>query len=95
MSRMYKPLPEDEDDTFLRRFATPWEDIFARGLPSMRWYCPNRYFRSPNVVPLESYRQPGEWMRIIDAMRQREREREAATAKRLLSKSSRDTKPAA
>jgi hypothetical protein len=92
---MHKPPIEDEDDKFLRQFATPWEDIFARGLPSMRWYCPNRYFRSPNIVPLETYRPPGEWMHIIDAMGQREREREAATAKRLLSKSSRDTKPAA
>jgi hypothetical protein len=92
---MHKPPLEDDDDRFLRRFATPWEDIFARGLPSMRWYCPNRYFRSSNIIPLESYRPPGEWMRIIDTMRQREREREAATIKRLLSKSSRDTKPAA
>ena len=74
---MHKPPPEDEDDRFLRRFATPWEDIFARGLTSMRWYIPNRYFRSPNIIPLENFRPSGE-LRIVDTMRQREREREAA-----------------
>jgi hypothetical protein len=55
--------PSDEE--FLRRFTLAEED--RRGLPNPpMWNGSRRWFRSPNVIDLWSYRSLAEKNRIID-----------------------------
>jgi hypothetical protein len=42
----------DEDEAFLRTLVLPEEDV----IPRRPWTRGFRWFRSPNVVPLERYR---------------------------------------
>jgi hypothetical protein len=46
----------DEDaDTFWRKLVLPQEERMRLGIP---WYGGYRWFKSPNVVPIEKYRKP-------------------------------------
>ena len=42
----------DEDEAFLRTLVLPEEDVIGR----RTWTRGFRWFRSPNIVPLERYR---------------------------------------
>jgi hypothetical protein len=44
---------EEEDEAFLRRLIRPEEDRRRTTVP---WFGGYRWFRSPNVVPLEQWR---------------------------------------
>ena len=46
----------DEDDAFLQQLILSEEDRQRRH-PTTRWTGGYRWFRSPNVVPLEKYRE--------------------------------------
>jgi hypothetical protein len=49
--------PEEEDDeAFLRSLVLPEEDRLRR-YPTMKWSGGYRWFRSPNVIPIEKYRR--------------------------------------
>jgi hypothetical protein len=47
-------LDEDEDDSLLRRLVLPEEDRMC--LVSTPWRGGYRWFRSPNVIPIERWR---------------------------------------
>jgi hypothetical protein len=57
---------EDEADlALLHQYMRPEEELLAyRRLAP--WRGEHRWFRSPNVVPLERYRADEEWARICD-----------------------------
>jgi hypothetical protein len=42
-------------DTFWRKLVLPQEERMRLGIP---WYGGYRWFKSPNVVPIEKYRKP-------------------------------------
>ena len=49
------PADDHEEETFLRRFVVPEEDRYL--FTSAPWSGGFRWFRSPNVVPLECERR--------------------------------------
>lgn len=49
-----KDPTEEDDDAFMRKIAIPVEDCRRLGIP---WSSGYRWFRSPNVVPIERYRK--------------------------------------
>ena len=52
----------NEDEAFRQRFTLPAEE---RSLwTTAKWDGSYRWFKSPNVIPLERYRGPEEWSRI-------------------------------
>ena len=56
-----------KDEEWLRQWTYPYED--RRALTTEPWRGEgHRWFRSPNVVPLENYRSPDEWFRICSAV---------------------------
>jgi hypothetical protein len=58
---MPEPKKEDEDDeAFLRSLVLPEEDRIRRRV----WTGGFRWFRSPNIVPLERYQALREWKRL-------------------------------
>jgi hypothetical protein len=55
-SQAEKPISdEDEDDSFLQSLVLPEEDRIHR--TSTPWRGGYRWFRSPNVIPIEKYRK--------------------------------------
>jgi hypothetical protein len=48
----------DEDDAFMRQVTWCEEDRLQRH-PGVPWNGGYRWFRSPNIVPLERYRPSG------------------------------------
>jgi hypothetical protein len=51
-------LDSDDDDAFMRSLTRCEEDR-RRLHPGVPWNGSYRWFRSPNVIPLEQYRSPG------------------------------------
>jgi hypothetical protein len=51
--------PGQEDETFLRALVFPEEDRHL--FTTVAWRGEFRWFRSPNVVPLERYRELKWW----------------------------------
>jgi hypothetical protein len=49
-------VDDDEDETFLRQLVQSEEDRL-RLHPTSPWIGGYRWFRSPNVIPIEKYRQ--------------------------------------
>jgi hypothetical protein len=60
---------QTDDDAFLRTFVFPEEDRPL--LTTTRWRGEYRWFRSPNVIPLERHRSPAEWSRVCAALLKR------------------------
>jgi hypothetical protein len=54
---------EDEDEELFRKFALCEEERLKR-YPTTVWTGGYRWFRSPNVIPLERYRTPEQIDRI-------------------------------
>ena len=48
-------LDEDEDDSFLQSLVLPEEDRMR--LAPTPWRGGYRWFRSPNIIPIERYRK--------------------------------------
>jgi hypothetical protein len=46
--------PEEEDEAFLRRIIFPEED--RRLYTTAPWHGGYRWFRSPNIIPIEQWR---------------------------------------
>jgi hypothetical protein len=51
-----KERDEDEDETFLRHLVLPEEDR-RRRYPTRPWTGGFRWFRSPNVIPIERWKR--------------------------------------
>ena len=49
-----KPIEEESEDAFWRKLIPPEEDRLANGTVYRGGY---RWFRSPNIVPIEQYRK--------------------------------------
>ena len=49
-------IKDDDDEAFMRSLIRPEEDR-RRLYPTIPWEGGFRWFRSPNVVPIERYRQ--------------------------------------
>jgi hypothetical protein len=49
-------INDDADEAFMRSLIRPEEDR-SRLYPTIPWEGGFRWFRSPNVVPIERYRQ--------------------------------------
>jgi hypothetical protein len=49
-----KPIEEGSEDAFWRKLILPEEDRLANGTVYRGGY---RWFRSPNVIPIEQYRK--------------------------------------
>lgn len=49
-------IKDDDDEAFMRSLIRPEEDR-RRLYPTVPWEGGFRWFRSPNVVPIERYRQ--------------------------------------
>jgi hypothetical protein len=64
----------EEGEAALRKWALPEEMLPRHRSP---WTGGYRWFASPNVVPLEHYRDPDQTARILDVLRRQKREREA------------------
>ena len=47
----------DTDEAFLRQLVLPEEDRL-RLYPTVQWTGGFRWFRSPNVVPIEQWKRP-------------------------------------
>ena len=59
VAMLTKPTDDDNDDeAFLRSLVLSEEDCRRRH-PEVTWVGGCRWFRSPNVVPLERYRESG------------------------------------
>jgi hypothetical protein len=58
-----------EDEDWLRKLTFSEEERLS--LTSAPWNGERRWFRSPNVVPLEKYREPDETAHIIAVLRVR------------------------
>jgi hypothetical protein len=59
------------DGDFLRRLTFPEEEL--RSLTTAPWSGERRWFRSPNVVPMEWYRSPDQVSHILSVLHQRRR----------------------
>lgn len=55
MKGQTKPDDTGDGDDFLKRFVMPYEDWIT--FSSAPWSGGYRWFRSPNVVPIERYRR--------------------------------------
>ena len=55
-------IKDDDDEAFMRSLIRPEEDR-RRRYPTIPWEGGFRWFRSPNVVPIERYRQARSWRR--------------------------------
>jgi hypothetical protein len=55
-------IKDDDDEEFMRSLIRPEEDR-RRLHPTIPWEGGFRWFRSPNVVPIERYRQARSWSR--------------------------------
>jgi hypothetical protein len=51
-----KQISDNDDEAFMRSLIRPEEDR-RRLYPTIPWEGGFRWFRSPNVVPIERYRQ--------------------------------------
>jgi hypothetical protein len=58
-----------EDEVWLRELTFSEEERLS--LTTAPWNGERRWFRSPNIVPLERYRGPEEMARIIGVLRAR------------------------
>jgi hypothetical protein len=67
----------------LREWALPEEMLPRTRSP---WTGGFRWFASPDVVPLEHYRDREQTARILNALRQRKREREARAISEMIRK---------
>lgn len=47
-----------QDEALYRRMLLPWEEVLRRGLHKPP--CAFRWFKSPNVTPIEYYRRAAE-----------------------------------
>jgi hypothetical protein len=58
--------PPTEDEEWRRKWTFPYEDRLM--LTSGPWHGERRWFRSPNVIALETYRSGEDWERIRKVM---------------------------
>jgi len=59
-------ISPSEDEAWRRHLTFPYEDRWK--LTSAPWRGEPRWFRSPNVVPLERYRTREDWRRICSVI---------------------------
>ena len=74
----------EKGEAELRAWALPEEMLPRTRSP---WTGGFRWFRSPNIVPLERYRDREQTAHILDVLRQHKREREAQLIRDLISES--------
>ena len=74
-----------EDEEFLRKLTFCEEERLT--LTATKWADEFRWFRSPNIVPLERYREPEQISRILTILRQRVRDHEVRVIQDLISES--------
>jgi hypothetical protein len=72
----------EEGEAELRKWALPEEMLPRARSP---WTGGYRWFASPNIVPLEHYRDRGQMARILETLRRRKQEREARAIDDLIS----------
>jgi hypothetical protein len=58
-----------EDEVWLRKVTFSEEERLS--LTTAPWNGERRWFQSPNIVPLETYREPGEMAHIIAVLQAR------------------------
>lgn len=58
--------PEDEEDLALLHQYMRSEEELRVYRKLMPWRGEHRWFRSPNIIPLEHYRAEEEWARVCD-----------------------------
>jgi hypothetical protein len=64
-----------EDEAWLRKYTFSEEERLS--LTSAEWAGGFRWFASPNIIPLEHYRDREQTTRTLDALRRYKQEREA------------------
>jgi hypothetical protein len=74
-----------EDEEFLRKLTFCEEERLT--LTAAKWAGEFRWFRSPNIVPLERYRELEQMSRILTILRQRVRDHEVRAIQDLISES--------